>query len=95
MLHLSIVTGLSKTAFWPCSGKCDRHRSSDPMGFGDWRISTALITGFMAKESVVSTLSVLFGNTATLLVLYYTALSSKPSGVLSSVYTMCGSDRFY
>ena len=32
-----------------------------PMGFGDWRISTALITGFMAKESVVSTLSVLFG----------------------------------
>ena len=33
-----------------------------PMGFGDWRISTALITGFMAKESVVSTLSVLFGS---------------------------------
>ena len=30
-----------------------------PMGFGDWRISTALITGFMAKESVVSTLEVL------------------------------------
>lgn len=37
-----------------------------PMGFGDWRISTALITGFMAKESVVSTLSVLFGSTAEL-----------------------------
>lgn len=32
-----------------------------PLGFGDWRISTALITGFMAKESVVSTLMVLFG----------------------------------
>lgn len=32
-----------------------------PLGFGDWRMSTALITGFMAKESVVSTLSVLFG----------------------------------
>jgi ferrous iron transport protein B len=31
-----------------------------PLGFGDWRISTALITGFMAKESVVSTLNVLF-----------------------------------
>jgi len=30
-----------------------------PLGFGDWRISTALITGFLAKESVVSTLSVL------------------------------------
>ena len=38
-----------------------------PVGFGDWRISTALITGFMAKESVVSTLTVLFGSTQTLL----------------------------
>lgn len=33
-----------------------------PLGFGDWRVSTALITGFMAKESVVSTLTVLFGS---------------------------------
>ena len=33
-----------------------------PLGFGDWRISTALITGFMAKESVVSTLTVLLGS---------------------------------
>ena len=32
-----------------------------PLGFGDWRISTSLIAGFMAKESVVSTVSVLFG----------------------------------
>lgn len=32
-----------------------------PLGFGDWRISTALITGFMAKESVVSTITILFG----------------------------------
>lgn len=38
-----------------------------PLGFGDWRISTALITGFMAKESVVSTLNILFGNTAALM----------------------------
>ena len=38
----------------------------NPLGFGDWRISTALISGFMAKESVVSTLSVLFGSTAEL-----------------------------
>lgn len=36
-----------------------------PLGFGDWRISTALISGFIAKESVVSTLSVLFGSTST------------------------------
>ena len=33
----------------------------EPLGFGDWRISTALITGFMARESVVSTIQVLFG----------------------------------
>ena len=38
-----------------------------PLGFGDWRISTALVTGFMAKESVVSTLTVLFGTTEILL----------------------------
>ncbi|WP_417064510.1 ferrous iron transport protein B, partial [Gordonibacter urolithinfaciens] len=37
-----------------------------PLGFDDWRISTALVTGVMAKESVVSTLSVLFGSTASL-----------------------------
>ncbi len=37
-----------------------------PLGFGDWRICTALVTGFMAKESVVSTLNVLFGTTAAL-----------------------------
>lgn len=38
-----------------------------PLGFGDWRICTALISGFMAKESVVSTLSILFGETKALL----------------------------
>ena len=37
-----------------------------PLGFGDWRIVTALVAGFMAKESVVSTLSVLFGTTVAL-----------------------------
>ncbi|MBO5489664.1 MAG: ferrous iron transport protein B [Eubacterium sp.] len=37
-----------------------------PIGFGDWRISTALLTGFMAKESVVSTLTVLVGEGAAL-----------------------------
>lgn len=38
-----------------------------PLGFGDWRVSTALISGFMAKESVVSTLNVLFGSTESIL----------------------------
>ena len=37
-----------------------------PAGFGDWRIVTALISGFMAKESVVSSLTVLFGSTVAL-----------------------------
>ena len=37
-----------------------------PLGFADWRICTSLIAGFMAKESVVSSLSVLFGSTAEL-----------------------------
>ena len=37
-----------------------------PMGYGDWRVCTALVSGFMAKESVVSTLSVLFGSRAVL-----------------------------
>lgn len=39
----------------------------EPLGFGDWRVSTSLIAGFMAKESVVSTLSVLFGSTEIML----------------------------
>lgn len=38
-----------------------------PLGFGDWRISTALMTGFMAKESVVATITVLFGSAAALI----------------------------
>lgn len=59
-----------------------------PLGFGDWRISTSLIAGFMAKESVVSTLSVLIGSVGEL----YTILST--SGVLSLLvfcllYTPC------
>ena len=37
-----------------------------PLGFADWRISTALLSGFLAKESVVSTLSVLYGSTEAL-----------------------------
>ena len=37
-----------------------------PVGFGDWRIVTALISGFLAKESVVSSLQVLFGSKAML-----------------------------
>lgn len=59
-----------------------------PAGFGDWRISTALITGFMAKESVVSTLTVLFGSTDMLLA----SLSRAGAGALlvfCLLYTPC------
>jgi ferrous iron transport protein B len=59
-----------------------------PLGFGDWRISTALITGFMAKESVVSTLSILFGTTDAL----FTALTPLAAAsllVFCLLYTPC------
>jgi ferrous iron transport protein B len=59
-----------------------------PLGFGDWRISTALITGFMAKESVVSTLSVLFGDTSALLGTIST-LSAASLLVFCLLYTPC------
>ena len=59
-----------------------------PLGFSDWRISTALITGFMAKESVVSTLSVLFGSTAALTALL-TPLSAMSLLVFCLLYTPC------
>ena len=59
-----------------------------PMGFGDWRISTALITGFMAKESVVSTLSVLFGSTEALLAAI-TPLVAASLLVFCLLYTPC------
>lgn len=60
-----------------------------PLGLGDWRISTALITGFTAKESVVSTLTVLLGgSTAALSTLFHvrTAVSFL---VFSLLYTPC------
>ena len=59
-----------------------------PLGFGDWRISTALITGFMAKESVVSTLTVLFGSSTALATLL-TALSAASLLVFCLLYTPC------
>ncbi len=59
-----------------------------PVGFGDWRIVTALISGFMAKESVVSSLTVLFGSTAAL----KGSLSTVGAGALlvfCLLYTPC------
>ena len=57
-----------------------------PLGMGDWRICTALITGFMAKESVASTLGVLFGgNISTAL----SAATAAATMVFSLLYTPC------
>lgn len=59
-----------------------------PLGLGDWRISTALITGFLAKESVVSTLSVLFGTTEALYGIL-TPLAAASLLVFCLLYTPC------
>lgn len=59
-----------------------------PLGFGDWRISTALITGFMAKESVVSTLTVLLGSGETITELL-TLASASALLVFCLLYTPC------
>ena len=57
-----------------------------PLGLGDWRICTALISGFMAKESVVSTLEVLFGGGIASVL---TPLSAGVLLVFSLLYTPC------
>ena len=57
-----------------------------PLGLGDWRIVTSLISGFMAKESVVSTMGILFGDNIT------AALSNVDAAtmlVFSLLYTPC------
>ena len=59
-----------------------------PLGFGDWRISTALITGFMAKESVVSTLTILFGSSAAFAAAL-TPAQAAPLLVFCLLYTPC------
>lgn len=60
-----------------------------PLGFDDWRISTALITGFTAKESVVSTLTVLLGGTASAISAFFTPFSAFVFLVFTLLYTPC------
>ena len=60
-----------------------------PLGITDWRISTAFISGFMAKESVVSTLTVLIGGEASMLPMYFTKLTAFVFLVFSLLYTPC------
>ena len=58
-----------------------------PLGFGDWRCATALISGFIAKESVVSTLEVLLGSAA--ITSLFTVRSAVSFLVFTLLYTPC------
>lgn len=64
-----------------------------PLGFGDWRISTSLITGFTAKEAVVSTMSVLCGTSMSELPVtlgsFFTPLSAVSFLIFTLLYTPC------
>ncbi len=84
--HLNIVTDSQNSLLAMLSGVIAP--IFKPLGFGDWRFSTALLTGFMAKESVVSTLTVLFGSTAALTAVM-TPLSAASLLVFSLLYTPC------
>lgn len=58
----------------------------DPIGLGDWRIVTSLISGFMAKESVVATMQMLFGKSIATSI---SALAAASMLVFSLLYTPC------
>ena len=60
-----------------------------PLGFGDWRVSTALITGFTAKESVVSTLTVLLGGDVTSVATLFTPFTAMVFLIFTLLYTPC------
>ena len=59
-----------------------------PLGFGDWRVVTSLVTGFMAKESVVSSLTLLYGSSEALLA-SLTPVAAASLLVFSLLYTPC------
>lgn len=85
-MHLSMVTDSKDSILAVVSGMIAP--IFKPLGFGDWKVSTALITGFMAKESVVSTLTILFGNTAGLTAVL-TPLTAASLLVFCLLYTPC------
>lgn len=85
-LHLGIVTDSRDSILAMAAGVIAPVFA--PLGFGDWRISTALITGFMAKESVVSTLTVLLGSGGTITQML-TSGSAAALLVFCLLYTPC------
>ena len=85
-LHLNLVTDSQNSILAAVAGLIAPVFT--PLGFGDWRISTSLITGFMAKESVVATLSILFGSTTSLQAVL-TPLSAAALLAFCLLYTPC------
>ena len=85
-LHLNIVTDSKTSMLAAVAGVIAP--IFKPLGFGNWKVCTALITGFMAKESVVSTLSVLFGTTDAI-VGVITPLAVASLLVFCLLYTPC------
>ncbi|MDD6066062.1 MAG: ferrous iron transport protein B [Firmicutes bacterium] len=82
--HLNMVSDSSESLMAMVSGWIAPVLA--PLGLGDWRIVTSLISGFMAKESVVSTMGILFGNSI------HTAISTVSAVtmlVFSLLYTPC------
>ncbi|MGL5345959.1 MAG: ferrous iron transport protein B [Peptostreptococcaceae bacterium] len=60
-----------------------------PLGFGDWRASVAIISGLGAKEVVVNTMNVLYGDLNTVLPTVFTAVSAYAFLIFSALYTPC------
>ena len=83
-LHMNMVTDSADSILAAISGILVP--IFRPLGMGDWRICTSLISGFIAKESVVSTLEVLFGGSIGTMISSLTAASIL---VFSLLYTPC------
>ena len=83
-LHLNMVTDSSESLMAMVSGWIAPVLA--PLGLGDWRIVTSLISGFMAKESVVSTMGLLFGDSIHMAISNVAAVTML---VFSLLYTPC------
>lgn len=60
-----------------------------PLGFGDWRASVSILTGLGAKEIVISTMEVLYGNLDKVLPTVFTGVTAYGFLVFSALYTPC------
>ena len=83
-LHLNLVPDADTSILAAISGLISPIFA--PLGLGDWRICTSLISGFLAKESVVSTLEVLFGQNVSSVI---SPVSAAALLVFSLLYTPC------